>query len=539
MGKVYLNSGKPEKTMQEPQLTETAQRRQYPRERNGRKNEWKAVVTHLEEMNNVLNQAERNVKEVKTHELQGSYDDKLRQHQEELQRQLEAKQRDHEEMILRKALYDQDVARSKEDKHNLQGTLANNYSAMMEHRYREDNEKRQQSIVEGIRMIEDAQRSLEAERRMKKEKLDNYQREAKVVVDEKEYRKLTERERAELEKGEYRDQIQAYAQKEMLREANYKNFFKQVALSQEQRQQLHNEKVLAQVSDRIRTIEEIIAKNEQQYNRKKLEEELSRMRKHKEDLLNTADVIKNQMATKEHYREEERVAHQRRVEESQKLTQEYFDHLAYQKLEKKDQQSFYKDYLDKQKHDKDEKLVKTNAMARPEKDLNKDVLHAFKEGRNEVTALIPGFSNSKYIHPYSPEARYAQVLQHKKQGGTMNTLRQSGNGFPEKQTNHDNIFRPEGNTYSNSVAQLGGGRTVSLQQTNDNLVAASPGTRTIAAVASPVSNPHVSPSTYHNPITNPIPGTIQNPYILKELRKSQNTQGRSLLAQVASDNIIN
>eukprot|EP01017_Pseudomicrothorax_dubius_P040336 TRINITY_DN629_c0_g3_i1.p1 TRINITY_DN629_c0_g3~~TRINITY_DN629_c0_g3_i1.p1 ORF type:complete len:519 (+),score=175.78 TRINITY_DN629_c0_g3_i1:122-1678(+) len=504
------------------------QRRVYPRERNGRKNEWKAVVTHLEEMNSVLTKAERDIKDARSQELQLSYDEKQRLNQESVQRQLEAKARDHEEMILKKRQFDIDQQIAREEKQKLNQNLANNYTSMSENKYLQQQYLKQNDIQEGVRMIEDAQRCLEAERRAKKEKLDNFNREAKHVVEEKEYRKLSEKERSMLDKEEHRELMNQYSQKELQREANYRNFFHQVEQSQQALQQMHNEKVLAQVNDRIRSLEEMVSRNEQQYNRKKAEEELAKMRRHKDELLNTAGTIKNQMANKEQQREEERVDRQRRVEESLKLSQEYMDYQTYAKLEKQDQHRMYKDYLDKQKQDKDEKAVKTNAMARTDKLLNKEVLHAFKDGKSEVTALIPGYSNSKYIHPYSPEARYAQILQHKKQGATIT------NG----QDNQRTIFQPEPVNQpidigsSSQRAMVRQSSDAGFQQ-NSNYRNAGPASTIVSPTASPIS-----PSIY-NPITNPIPGYNQNPYINREFRKSQGSLGnRSVLAQAANNNII-
>ena len=48
----------------------TMERRKYPKEKFGGKNEWKAVDTHLGEINEQINQAQKDIKNLQLAELQ-------------------------------------------------------------------------------------------------------------------------------------------------------------------------------------------------------------------------------------------------------------------------------------------------------------------------------------------------------------------------------------------------------------------------------------------------------------------------------------
>lgn len=69
-------------------------RRRYPRDRDGAKNEWKAIVQHQTHVNNQIMQLEKDLKNLRAQDLGQAYDQKLQDQLQMKETQLRQKQND-------------------------------------------------------------------------------------------------------------------------------------------------------------------------------------------------------------------------------------------------------------------------------------------------------------------------------------------------------------------------------------------------------------------------------------------------------------
>lgn len=190
--------------------------------------------------------------------------------------------------------------------------------------------------------------------------------------------------------------------------------------------------------------------------------------------------------------------------------------------------------LDRQQWEKDEITVKGHTMTKKEKKINVDPLQAYKgSDTTHITALLPGYANSKYIHPYSPEAKYSHILQYKdvvvpapKEGGRPMRLNKSGIDLKGKSET----------TSPTAVVTHGEGTSPTLPPEEHS----SNQRRNLAALLSPQGSSQKW-ETRHNPITNPIPGNMQNPYLMSEFRKLHpvDSKSQSYLGGIGSRTLTN
>lgn len=244
------------------------------------------------------------------------------------------------------------------------------------------------------------------------------------------------------------------------------------------------------------------------------------------------------------------------------------------KAERTSQKNWYKNILDRQTMEKHGQYDKYHSMTRMEKGINHEPLQAYKGHDTHIAALVPGYTNSKYIHPYSPEARYAQVIQHKNFFGgapspSQKTLPTSGmNGMHGLNSSNDqprlntvlsnNHSAVDINLQKDSIppplAVAGAALGKSDGQIGANLAPSPAHSEPQKFITSPSPMLPTSPNglgkfqvTRHNPILNPVPNNNQNPYIQRELRRlatfaNQGNGGApgqmNYLASVANNNIF-
>ena len=73
-------------------------RRRYPRDRDGAKNEWRALIQHQAQVNEQINQFEKDIKTLKSQQLGQAYDQKLHEQIQMKESQLRQKQDDAQTM---------------------------------------------------------------------------------------------------------------------------------------------------------------------------------------------------------------------------------------------------------------------------------------------------------------------------------------------------------------------------------------------------------------------------------------------------------
>jgi len=69
-------------------------RRKYPRDRDGAKNEWKAIIQHQTLANNQITQLEKEIKHLNAQQLGQAYDQKIHEQLQMKEAQLRQKQND-------------------------------------------------------------------------------------------------------------------------------------------------------------------------------------------------------------------------------------------------------------------------------------------------------------------------------------------------------------------------------------------------------------------------------------------------------------
>eukprot|EP01017_Pseudomicrothorax_dubius_P034626 TRINITY_DN4771_c0_g1_i3.p1 TRINITY_DN4771_c0_g1~~TRINITY_DN4771_c0_g1_i3.p1 ORF type:complete len:194 (-),score=36.54 TRINITY_DN4771_c0_g1_i3:1346-1927(-) len=147
--------------------------------------------------------------------------------------------------------------------------------------------------------------------------------------------------------------------------------------------------------ERGKAIEDFIRKSEEDAYRRAQEEQAAKEKKRLDDKANLTVTLQEQIRQKEQERERQRSLTIQNTESIVRKSEEYSNWAKSVRDEKIESQRRYKEFLDLQR------MEKTKASPTSQTVLTGPPL------------LLPGLSNSKYIHPYSPEARYADVINFK------------------------------------------------------------------------------------------------------------------------------
>jgi hypothetical protein len=202
------------------------------------------------------------------------------------------------------------------------------------------------------------------------------------------------------------------------------------------------------------------------------------------------------------------------------------------KVDRQAQQLWYHDLLARQDNERNMKMGKGHAMTKKEKAINMEPLQAYKKYDHHLTVLIPGFANSKYVHPHAPEAKYAEALPH---------IDRISNSTARSK----NVFHL-GNQVDAVTPTNGGQATMNKSV---QILTPTPGTDPMMKKRSE-GHTRINPNIFreqqlsHNPITNPIPNHYENPYLLKQIRYFKGENGTSTsgtpryLASVANNQIL-
>lgn len=148
-------------------------RRKYPRDREGAKNEWHALIQHQAEVNQLISQYEKELKNMRSQQLGHAYDQKL--HEEIQAKEQQLRERSQDSLIMNNRIaqfqnvtlahhsflatilvweYDlllQDLAKQKLDKQSLQHILAESYDYFMRELQNQYNEEVKACIHSQIR----------------------------------------------------------------------------------------------------------------------------------------------------------------------------------------------------------------------------------------------------------------------------------------------------------------------------------------------------------------------------------------------------
>lgn len=87
------------------QSNTTRSRKKYPREYNGAKNEWHALIRHQADVNNQIIQIEKELKHLQAQDLEQAYQQKFQQQIQAKQQELQQKRLEEAEMNARIAQF--------------------------------------------------------------------------------------------------------------------------------------------------------------------------------------------------------------------------------------------------------------------------------------------------------------------------------------------------------------------------------------------------------------------------------------------------
>lgn len=599
----------------------TEGRRRYPVNKTGAKDEWQALVQHQNETNQMISRFEKELRGLRSKELANAHDVKIQERIADKEREIFQKKMEADEVQRRMDGFKMDVMRQKQAHQAIRENLANAYDEHIEQRSTIQAESKLKAIEDERRSLEEAKKLLDFQRQrnIERYKLEQeYFTEDMIKAHEKHYHeKLKEIE----DKQRFNEMMQQNEMKQLLKEQNYKNFFKITAENQKVLQDLHAQQVLSPQIKKEHQIEDIITKNVDIENQRKAKLEYDRIKNRVDKSLEMSMVNRDKISKNQDIKEQEKIEKQTRAQDSLKQLLDYHAYQQAMKDQKREFQKNYKTFLDMQSQDHDVR-VRNNRMTKDEKKLNFHDLQAYKVQDPKMHALLPGFMNSKFTPLHKPEENkissndgniFATQSYDKRLGtydgiagigpdqglGTLKNLSKEISRTSQQLQYSRNPSLPQHNynpSYdagTNQASQIYGlQQTQPQNQSNiaDNLSAPNLQPRKYISEQpyadgplnsgkprgidntsrhlsvdesrnNPYNNnpPSSSPnfkigSKYqnitglgeslaptglkiHNPITNPMPNSIQNPYILRELNKYSSRRPNNLVS--VGNNVIN
>jgi len=341
-------------------------RRRYPKDTKGVKDEWRAVIRHQTEINELLAKREKELKHLKQQELVCAYDQKLQDQIRAKEQEIMFRQRESNDIQSKVERYQQDVMRQKEDKLVIRQHLAEDYSNKIMNKGQLEQYQKDMKLQEEKVLVEEAlRRQEEAKRRAVAKQQDHYQ------IFNEEIRRAQDKNQKLLEnkiqeKLEYRDLIQDNDKKQILKEENYKNFFKLSLENQKNLMDLHARNVLIPHIEKEKGIDQIVEKRIDEVREKDLMDEVSRRRAREGKTHDVGFANRDQRDYKEYVKNMEKVEKSATIPARLRQQQEYEEFLKGNKNQKLEQQKIYKEFLDKQAAGQAEREL-INKMTREEK----------------------------------------------------------------------------------------------------------------------------------------------------------------------------
>jgi len=190
----------------------------------------------------------------------------------------------------------------------------------------------------------------------------------------------------------YNDLCNRYANKELQKDRNYANFYRDVQNQQTNLQELHKEKVLSPQEKRTYFLDTIIEKNIIQKDQKVEATELEKQSKFNRNLSEMAFTNKQKIGVEEYKKTLN--SEERRLKDEQRLKElnDYNEFLNLEQQKKKTIQNQYKLDLIRQTQEQKKMKSVSVSMSPLEKRLNYGDLQAFKTYDPSLHSMIPGWS---------------------------------------------------------------------------------------------------------------------------------------------------
>lgn len=255
-------------------------RRNYPKHVKGqKKNEWIGIVHHQQEIQVELGKVEKEIKILTANTLNTEYEKNLIAMYEKKKKGLLLKQKEGEEMLEKRNMYQQDLTQFKQDKIMMQNHMTEvyNQSVQEKHDIRNNYKSAEMDIERAI--LEDNYRKMEQKQREMLEKKEKEKMVAQSALQDKERIKLQQNFDQLKTKNEVNEMNKMSEMRGIIKEENYKNFFKICADNQAYYQDLHRSQVLNPLMEKQEKIQNFIEKNVSEENKKKFNKELERLKK--------------------------------------------------------------------------------------------------------------------------------------------------------------------------------------------------------------------------------------------------------------------
>jgi len=419
------------------------------------------------------------------------------------QMELEAKQRDYLQSLIRKQNYDQYVVQMKEAKSGLQKMIADEYTK--EKMIKDEDERikmEQKKQIEG-QIINNAVDSLERERLMREAQKNHYAQNADQALQQYQMQKLKDKELAKRYQEEHNKLVQENIHDRNMKDLNYKRYYNQISEKQNNRQQQYDNQVGQITRANDKRFESFVNQGVEEAKRKAEEEERRREQKRQDDLKRMMDLNNSKVKEHEDSNMQYKLAYKDRVEQQQaknQLVQNYNEQL---KRTRASQSMDYRNFLQEQMKLTDEQRLKENSTM---------LDHERKINLERFDHMIPGIKSSKYDSLLTPNIKTTK----------NKFLPTNGSGMYRNDSTPQLVTTP--NAYY-------------LKQPNHTL------TSTKSQASFSLNTSSMSPTSpdkkfeSYNPITNPLPNTLQNPYISRDITKGRGSE--SYLASVANKSFLN
>eukprot|EP00331_Platyophrya_macrostoma_P027487 CAMPEP_0176440440 /NCGR_PEP_ID=MMETSP0127-20121128/20574_1 /TAXON_ID=938130 /ORGANISM="Platyophrya macrostoma, Strain WH" /LENGTH=527 /DNA_ID=CAMNT_0017824969 /DNA_START=16 /DNA_END=1599 /DNA_ORIENTATION=- len=498
------------------------------------KNEWQELIQHQAQMAKWLADKE---KELKNQQKQfiGEELDKLVSEKELVrQRQLEERRRDAEAQRRLKEQYDMEQQRKQQQKLEHQREMAAQYMRQHQSAAQQQLQKREEERTIEENIIRSSLDSLQREKLEKRRKQAEFKQSAFEIVQEKEFRKQQEMLASKARDFGGEELVREEKAVEQAKNENYKQFYNQWSDQRQLLDQLHEHRVLKEKSDRERKIEAFINKGIRDDQMKWETDQQLKAQNNNKTRNQLAAMLQHQIGQKEQVKVDERLFYPQKAERVVKETSDYQNYLSANKEKKIEQQKFYKEILDQQKQELEEKKRNAEKMTEKERILNQQAMQSYKNPQIKIDPLVMGVSSNRLNYLISPT--YARRKNEGAAGEQYNPLTGAPTHLISPKNQHMKQF---------SNAEIGGGRNEQRFDSNEPV-----STRNRNAVNRSLNLQPTLTSPNHrqlqannsmvgvyNPITNPIPNYNQNPYI-RGGRGGINPS-RNVLVMAADSNLVN
>ncbi|CDW74977.1 UNKNOWN [Stylonychia lemnae] len=413
-----------------------------------------------------------------------------------------------------------------EDNKRQKQQLADEYGTSITNQKAKQQEIRQLEMIDEQRRIQEAHRSLELEKIVKKQKLDNYRKQLDAQLNMKGDNSNIERKLGQDFTQEELMLLHMNAQRELNNEEQYRQKFVKKDEVMKNRQQQFQEMVMNQNMHKDFLINQTINQREEDYKKQQeqRENDMKRMRMAmSEDRQRTLEY---QIQEKNQQKMMEREKYMKNMEDRFKQENDYKQYVIQQQQQKLDQQKGYRQILDQM-------VIKNNQPTGRSSNLeglqsgrgNQD------QGNNFDVGIIPGqISVSKYL---------ADARKSPRDGGQQLLLDdqyqiEDSQKYKSLLYKDDSINQSMNQSldYSNIHSQKNLNQTTNLKGKMGSINSS---LQDAAQMQLNLFNPKAS----YNPITNPIPIVNQNPYISKgrlDIGQSQRVRGKIMKSNEMSLN---